>query len=287
MARARNLKPGFFTNGDLLECQPLARLLFAGLWTEADCRGILEDRPKTIKIKILPGDNCDIDALLAELEAHGFVLRYAVGGVKCILVRNFEKHQNPHVNEKPSTLPAPDYDDEVPARAPEQHQSGTMQAPEQYGASTVQAPEQHQSAPAESIYTTDSPLLNPSEEPKPTRKRADKVLAMPFAYVEALCDATGTDVSEISDAVKSKQGAVAKRLRASGMTPDEVRTCAGWLKSQTWRTHGIDLFTVEKERGAWEIAGKPERATKGETQSTDGSAYFDGTQWRRADGLAY
>lgn len=270
MARARNLKPGFFTNGDLLECQPLARLLFAGLWTEADCRGILEDRPKTIKIKLLPGDNCDVGALLDELQTAGFITRYQVGEARCIFVNMFGKHQNPHQNEKPNSLPAPECMAEVESELPEDS-----------GASTVQVPEQHQSDPAESL------LLNPSpsEEPKPTRQCAENISATPFAYIEALCEATGTDVSELSDAVKSKQGAAAKRLRAAGMTPADVLRCARWLRSQTWRTAGIDLFTVEKERGPWEMAGKPEHATKGETQSVDGKPYFDGTQYRRADGL--
>lgn len=122
--------------------------------------------------------------------------------------------------------------------------------------------------------TAHSRAAKPSSEGIPT-----------FDYIVALCDATGTDVSEISDSVKSKQGAAAKRLRAAGMTPDDVRRCALWLRSQSWRTHGIDLFTVEKERGAWELAGKPDRATKGTTESTDGKPYFDGTQYRRADGL--
>lgn len=122
MARARNIKPGFFTNADLIECEPLARLLFAGLWCEADRRGILEDRPKTLKIKILPGDNCDVDALLTNLDRAGFIQRYELNGQRCILIRNFEKHQHPHQNEQPNNLPAP-----------EQHQSSTVQAPEQSG----------------------------------------------------------------------------------------------------------------------------------------------------------
>lgn len=265
MARARNIKPGFFTNGDLLECQPLARLLFAGLWTEADCRGILEDRPKFIKIKVLPGDNCDVDELLSELEAAGFIFRYQVGDARCILVTNFGKHQNPHQNEKPNSLPAPDHS----------------------GASTVLAPEQHQSTPADSLLPITDSLLPSSDEDEAAPVRAGRIVATPFAYIDALCEATGIDVSELSDAVKRKQGAVAKRLQAAGMTPDDVRTCGMWLRSQTWRTHGIDLFTVEKERSAWELAGKPDRASKGgaPTQSVDGKPYWDGTQYRRADGL--
>ena len=52
MARARNLKPSFFTNDKLAELHPLGRLLFAGLWTIADREGRLEDRPKRIKTDV-------------------------------------------------------------------------------------------------------------------------------------------------------------------------------------------------------------------------------------------
>lgn len=105
MARARTIKPGFFTNGDLIDCQPLARLLFAGLWTEADRRGVLEDRPKTLKIKLLGGDDCDADALLTELADHGFIRRYEADGRRCIVIINFEKHQSPHPKEAENELP--------------------------------------------------------------------------------------------------------------------------------------------------------------------------------------
>lgn len=122
MARARTIKPGFFTNADLVECEPLARLLFAGLWCEADRRGILEDRPKTLKIKILPGDNCDVDGLLIDLEQAGFIRRYTEDGQRCILILNFGKHQNPHRDEKASMLPAPC-----------QHSANTVLTPDQSG----------------------------------------------------------------------------------------------------------------------------------------------------------
>jgi len=54
VARARNIKPGFFKNDQLAECHPLARLLFAGLWCEADRAGRLKDRPKRLKVECLP-----------------------------------------------------------------------------------------------------------------------------------------------------------------------------------------------------------------------------------------
>lgn len=107
MARARNIKPGFFTNDVLAECEPLARLLFAGLWTIADREGRLEDRPKKIKAEILPYDDCEIDQLLNQLRNYGFIQRYQVGGKSFIQIDKFAKHQNPHVKEAESTIPAP------------------------------------------------------------------------------------------------------------------------------------------------------------------------------------
>lgn len=116
MSRARNIKPSFFTNDILAECEPLARLLFAGLWTIADRNGRLEDRPKKIKAEVLPYDDCDCESLLKQLETYKFIIRYKSGENNFIQVLNFVKHQNPHVKEAASIIPAPD-----------KHQTSTVQ----------------------------------------------------------------------------------------------------------------------------------------------------------------
>jgi hypothetical protein len=107
MARARNIKPGFFTNEELVELPMATRLLFIGLWTVADREGRLEDRPKRIKMAVFPADEVDVDAALDALQAAGFLLRYEIAGQRYIEVLAFNKHQNPHRDEKASTLPAP------------------------------------------------------------------------------------------------------------------------------------------------------------------------------------
>lgn len=150
MPRARLLKPGFFKNELLAECQPLTRILFEGLWIIADREGRLEDRPKRIKTDVLPYDECDVDALLNELAEKmdpggnpAFIVRYQVNGVRYIQILNFSRHQNPHKNEAPSTIPAPDL----------------------YSTSTVQAPEMHNTNPALTFNL--NPLtfnLNPDTE---------------------------------------------------------------------------------------------------------------------------
>lgn len=112
MARSRNIKPGFFTNEDLLECEPLARILFSGLWCWADREGRLEDRPKKFKIEILPGDSCDVEVLLQQLADKKMIVRYRVAGVSYIVIPKFKTHQNPHSKEAASSIPAPNENDE-------------------------------------------------------------------------------------------------------------------------------------------------------------------------------
>lgn len=108
MARSRTLKPGFFQNEYLAELEPLARLLFEGLWCIADRDGRLEDRPKKIKVEILPYDNCDVDKLLNNLAnaKEPFIVRYIHEEVRYIQITNFPKHQNPHPKEPESSIPA-------------------------------------------------------------------------------------------------------------------------------------------------------------------------------------
>lgn len=108
MARARNIKPSFFTNDELANCEPIARLLFIGLWTIADREGRLEDRPKKIKAELFPYDNIDCDKLLTELQKRNFIERYQTKeGGSYIAIPKFLKHQNPHCREAESTIPAP------------------------------------------------------------------------------------------------------------------------------------------------------------------------------------
>lgn len=130
MARARNIKPGFFSNDELVELPFETRLLFIGLWTIADREGRLLDRPKKIKMDIFPGDSVEVDACLGQLAASGFIDRYEAAGTRAIQIVNWDKHQNPHVKEAPSTIPARGDSSIAIEQASDEHQSSTVQAPE-------------------------------------------------------------------------------------------------------------------------------------------------------------
>jgi hypothetical protein len=163
MARSRNIKPGFFTNDELAELPALTRLLFIGLWTLVDRDGRIEDRPKKIKAECMPYDDMDADAALSELCRAGFILRYEADNTRCIQVQNWSKHQNPHVKELASTLPAPD-----------KHQT-----------STVPEPVKPQPQPEPAGLIPDSSPLIPDSQTKTARKRAAPAVLVSVSDMEA------------------------------------------------------------------------------------------------------
>ena len=57
MSRIRTIKPEFWTSEQVMECSPLARLLFIGLWNFCDDQGVHPASPKTLKAEVFPGDD--------------------------------------------------------------------------------------------------------------------------------------------------------------------------------------------------------------------------------------
>jgi hypothetical protein len=139
MARARNIKPSFFSNEQLAHCSPWARLCFVGLWCLADREGRLEYRPTRIKMQLFPGDSIDVEPLLEELEQQDLILRYRVGTLDLVQVLAFLKHQHPHFKEPPSELPAPLNDTEAPGSSPIQRQQAQGSPPIESTSSPGQA----------------------------------------------------------------------------------------------------------------------------------------------------
>lgn len=199
MARSRNIKPGFFTNDELAECCPYARLLFAGLWTIADKEGRLDDRPKKVKALVLPFDNVDCDELLQQLHQRKFINRYQVNGESYIQISNWKKHQNPHCKEAASEIPAPVDNDsstgheqckddkeedkkDVKAAQPIE----TNGAPLQHSANTVQASVENDLNPADSLNLIPDSLI-PHTDSQVNTQAAD-----------ATCGEAEADVHEIS-----------------------------------------------------------------------------------------
>lgn len=91
--RIRSIKPEYFKHDGLGSLSPVTRILFIGLWCMADCAGRLEDRPKRIKVEVLPYDDVEIEKPLTELAVAGFIIRYSVGDQSFIEIPSFQRHQ--------------------------------------------------------------------------------------------------------------------------------------------------------------------------------------------------
>lgn len=107
MARIRTIKPEFFTSEDIVSLTPLARLFYVSLWCEADREGRLSWKPKTLKMRYFPADDCDIDMLAAELIDAGLIELYEHDGKAFAFIPSFGKHQIINNRESASVLPEP------------------------------------------------------------------------------------------------------------------------------------------------------------------------------------
>jgi hypothetical protein len=105
MSRQRMIRPEFFVDAELADLPPITRLLFIGLWTLADREGRLKDRPRMIKLAILPADEGNVDEMLEQLSAIGSIRRYEVDGVRYIDIPGFITYQRIHPREAQSEIP--------------------------------------------------------------------------------------------------------------------------------------------------------------------------------------
>lgn len=105
MARIRTIKPEFFTSEDIVGLSPLGRLLYIALWCEADREGRMAWKPRTFKMRYMPGDDVRIEDLCGEIVAAGLVVLYGDG---LAYIPKFGVHQHVNPRESASNLPVPD-----------------------------------------------------------------------------------------------------------------------------------------------------------------------------------
>ena len=106
------IDPSFWEDEKLGSCEPVARLLFMGLISQADDDGRLKGHPSLLRSIIFPYDD-SITAELIEIwltkladNEHQLIKRYEVDNQKYIFITNFKKHQTINKPQK-SKLPPP------------------------------------------------------------------------------------------------------------------------------------------------------------------------------------
>lgn len=109
------IDPSFWEDEKLGTLEPMARLLFMGLISQADDDGRLKGHPSLLRSLIFPYDHeitlPQLDDWLNLLAAHDrrLIQRYDVDNQKYIFIRNFKKHQTINKPQK-SKLPEPKED---------------------------------------------------------------------------------------------------------------------------------------------------------------------------------
>ena len=112
MARIRTIKPEFWTDEDVMECSPNARLMFIGLWNFADDAGRLRASDKQIKAKIFPADQIDetnIRGWIDELSSNGLVTLYVVDNKEYLQINGW--HNQKIDRPQQSKIPPPSNSD--------------------------------------------------------------------------------------------------------------------------------------------------------------------------------
>ncbi|MBL4837387.1 MAG: hypothetical protein JKY34_07395 [Kordiimonadaceae bacterium] len=102
MARIRTIKPEFWTDEKVVECSVMARLLFVGLWNFSDDAGRMTYSPKSIKMKIFPGDDISgegVHALITELSLNDLVFLYTVDNKDFLQVKGWHHQKINRPNE--------------------------------------------------------------------------------------------------------------------------------------------------------------------------------------------
>lgn len=88
-----------------MDLSPLARLFYIGLWCEADREGRLNWNTRTLKLRYLPADECDIEALADELVSREMLIIYEVDGKQYAEIPSFVTHQVINNREAQSAIP--------------------------------------------------------------------------------------------------------------------------------------------------------------------------------------
>jgi hypothetical protein len=189
-------------------------------------------------MELFPADNIDCDAMLESLSKAGFIDRYEHAGKRYLHIVNFDKHQNPHKDEKASTVPdqcghiaAPDY------------------KPKKHGASTVQAPCEHEDDTVANVLIPDSrflipdPLLLAAEQPQPKSEkqkaaRLPKNWVLPKSWGQWTIDELGWDeLSVRREAEKFRDFWIAKGGRDAAKLDWEA-TWRNWCRNAKVSTAG-------------------------------------------------
>ena len=252
MARIRSIHPALFTDEAFAALSMPARVLLLGLWTEADDQGVFDWKPITLKMRIMPVDNVDVPALLAELQRADVICQFRQDDKPLGAIRNFCRYQKPKTPKyRPlksaelrkyvaSTYPVSEFDEAEHDPFP---QNGEMPPQMEEGGGKREEEEEKNSRSVAAATRPDvSDLFEefwkayPRREGPNPRKPAEQKFS---ALVK-----TGVDPAIMVSAVKQlaadegRRGQIGTRFIPQAVT---------WLNQQRWTDHAAIAFSASSE----------------------------------------
>ena len=111
LPRIRTIKPEFWTSEQIVECSPIARLLFIGLWNFCDDAGRHPASAKRTKMEVFPGDSFtdqEILDMIDQLVANELIEPYESEGKSYWQVTGWAHQKIERPNYR---YPAPEFDE--------------------------------------------------------------------------------------------------------------------------------------------------------------------------------
>lgn len=124
MARARFVRPEFFTSESLADLPFGARLLFIGIWIQSDLRGVFEHSPRLLRAQVFPYDEAvtsdQVRAWLDLLASLSCIATFEDNGKTYGYVCNWLAYQSISKREKEigTKRPAPPFERVDPGNSP-------------------------------------------------------------------------------------------------------------------------------------------------------------------------
>ncbi|MBB3040991.1 hypothetical protein [Nocardioides soli] len=250
MAKMRGFKPEIWTDDKFVELSSFARLLFMGMWNYACDNGHLDDKPKQIKMRVLPTDPVDAEVLLAEMLELGMVVRDDAG----LTIPKLREHQR--LDNRYFTWCDRCELDEIPEPARSKHPrhtSGTRRA--------------HDVTPTSTRVVTREGRKEGSREGEGEGSVGDLTTTEPTRpEIDAICEHLADEV----EATGSKRPAITEKWRREarlmldrdGRTAEQVHACIRWLYASNhpdaifWRPN---VRAIPKLRAEWHNADTDRR----------------------------
>lgn len=106
MARIRTIKPEFWTSAQVMDCAPLTRLMFIGLWNFADDAGRMAVTTKKVKALLFPSDVMalsDIRRMIDELSTNDLIDLYVIDDIEYLQIKGWshQKIDRPNISKLP------------------------------------------------------------------------------------------------------------------------------------------------------------------------------------------